>query len=254
MRMNGERMTEPVATSEDEWEQATLEHLGELGWTVRRGPEIAPGTDERDRWDDLAIPSRMFDALRRLNLRHRGGALRHRLHRAAPLLPVGTSTRTERSSRPVPRGATGRPSRGSSWRSTASTTRSGPCSCCAPTRPSTAGRGWPNASRSRTSTSRQQGSGDDRRSRLQRRQGGRRLAHAPLAENLQKALQEYSESDPAADAAVAQEAPKPHLAQGDDVLAQIARDLVGVMRRDVPRTGPSATTSGPSSGPRSSGC
>jgi type I site-specific restriction-modification system R (restriction) subunit len=60
-------MTEPVGTSEDEWEQATLEHLGELGWTVSRGPHIAPGTDERDRWDDLAIPSRMFDALRRLN-------------------------------------------------------------------------------------------------------------------------------------------------------------------------------------------
>jgi type I restriction enzyme R subunit len=53
--------------SEDDWEQLALEALGELGWEPKAGAAIAPGSGERETWSDLVIPSRLIDALQRLN-------------------------------------------------------------------------------------------------------------------------------------------------------------------------------------------
>ena len=53
--------------SEAEWEHLALDTLGELGWTPTQGPSIAPGTGERENWEDLHIPSRMLEAFRTLN-------------------------------------------------------------------------------------------------------------------------------------------------------------------------------------------
>lgn len=38
---------------EADWEQITLERLGELGWRPQHGASIAPGTGERRTWADL---------------------------------------------------------------------------------------------------------------------------------------------------------------------------------------------------------
>lgn len=57
-----------TALTEAAWEQDALETLAEpLGWAPRSGEQIAPGTDERETWDDLLIRSRLLEALRRLN-------------------------------------------------------------------------------------------------------------------------------------------------------------------------------------------
>ncbi|WP_444664473.1 type I restriction endonuclease subunit R [Cellulomonas sp. CW35] len=57
-----------MTMSEDAWEQLALETLAEpLMWRVARGPQIAPGSGERESWDDLVIPSRLRRALRDLN-------------------------------------------------------------------------------------------------------------------------------------------------------------------------------------------
>ncbi|GIG29573.1 type I restriction endonuclease subunit R [Cellulomonas marina] len=53
--------------SEDEWEQLALEDLGELMWRPLPGAAIAPGSGERESWDELAIPARLRAALRSLN-------------------------------------------------------------------------------------------------------------------------------------------------------------------------------------------
>ncbi|WP_426516735.1 type I restriction endonuclease subunit R [Diaminobutyricibacter sp. McL0618] len=54
--------------SEADWEQAALETLAEpLLWEPKRGEEIAPGTGERQTWDELLIRPRLLDAMRRLN-------------------------------------------------------------------------------------------------------------------------------------------------------------------------------------------
>ncbi|WP_166846082.1 type I restriction endonuclease subunit R [Isoptericola sp. BMS4] len=68
--------------SEADWEHLALDHLGELGWLPVHGKEIAPGATndrghpayaalgeqaQRESWSELAIPSRMRSALRRLN-------------------------------------------------------------------------------------------------------------------------------------------------------------------------------------------
>lgn len=54
--------------SESAWEDAALETLAEpLGWRPKRGDEIAPGSGERDTWDELLIRPRLLDAMRRLN-------------------------------------------------------------------------------------------------------------------------------------------------------------------------------------------
>ena len=56
-----------VGMSEADWEATAAEVLGELGWTPVPGSSIAPGSGERQSWDDLVIASRLVDALRRLN-------------------------------------------------------------------------------------------------------------------------------------------------------------------------------------------
>ena len=54
--------------TEADWEQAALDTLAEpLGWRPLRGEQIAPGTGERDTWDEVLIRPRLLDALRRLN-------------------------------------------------------------------------------------------------------------------------------------------------------------------------------------------
>ncbi len=57
-----------TALPEAAWEQDALETLAEpLGWRPAKGDEVAPGSGERDTWDDLLIRPRLLDALRRLN-------------------------------------------------------------------------------------------------------------------------------------------------------------------------------------------
>jgi type I restriction enzyme, R subunit len=53
--------------SEDDWETLVVEVLGEIGWRPVLGSEIAPGRGERPSGDELAIPPRLLDALRKLN-------------------------------------------------------------------------------------------------------------------------------------------------------------------------------------------
>lgn len=54
--------------SEAQWEQVALDQLAEpLGWRPMRGEQIAPGSGQRDSWDELLVRPRLLDALRRLN-------------------------------------------------------------------------------------------------------------------------------------------------------------------------------------------
>jgi type I restriction enzyme R subunit len=54
--------------SEAEWEQVALDLLAEpLAWQPKTGEQIAPGSGERDSWDELLIRPRLLDTLRRLN-------------------------------------------------------------------------------------------------------------------------------------------------------------------------------------------
>ena len=57
-----------MTLSEADWENDALETLAEpLEWRPLHGEQIAPGTGERDTWDDLLIRPRLLDALRHLN-------------------------------------------------------------------------------------------------------------------------------------------------------------------------------------------
>ncbi|WP_209706909.1 type I restriction endonuclease subunit R [Leucobacter exalbidus] len=57
-----------MRASEADWEDRVLDLLAEpLGWRAVAGSEIAPGTGEREKWDDLLIQPRLIAALRRLN-------------------------------------------------------------------------------------------------------------------------------------------------------------------------------------------
>jgi len=57
-----------TALPESAWEQDALETLAEpLGWEPLAGEKVAPGSGERDSWDELLIRPRLLDALRRLN-------------------------------------------------------------------------------------------------------------------------------------------------------------------------------------------
>jgi len=53
--------------SEAAWEQLTLDALGELGWLPVAGEKIAPGSGERDSWDELLIRPRLLAALQKFN-------------------------------------------------------------------------------------------------------------------------------------------------------------------------------------------
>ena len=54
--------------SEAEWEDIALDRLFEHGWETLHGNQVAPGTENgRESWDDIVLPGRMLDAMRRLN-------------------------------------------------------------------------------------------------------------------------------------------------------------------------------------------
>lgn len=54
--------------SEADWEGSALEMLAEpLGWLPKTGQDIAPGTGERDTWDELLIRPRLLAALQKFN-------------------------------------------------------------------------------------------------------------------------------------------------------------------------------------------
>ncbi|EWT03347.1 DEAD/DEAH box helicase [Intrasporangium oryzae NRRL B-24470] len=53
--------------SEADWEDAAMEALAGHGWVPKQGKDFAPGSGERESWDDLVLPSRVLEALRRLN-------------------------------------------------------------------------------------------------------------------------------------------------------------------------------------------
>ncbi|MGH3851026.1 MAG: type I restriction endonuclease, partial [Pseudonocardiaceae bacterium] len=58
---------EATGLSEEQWEELALEVLAELAWRPMRGSSIAPGTGERQTWDELVIPSRLLGAMQVLN-------------------------------------------------------------------------------------------------------------------------------------------------------------------------------------------
>jgi type I restriction enzyme R subunit len=53
--------------SEAEWEHFFMDQFGELGWEPKEGKSIAPGSGERESWDELIIPSRLRGAVARIN-------------------------------------------------------------------------------------------------------------------------------------------------------------------------------------------
>ena len=53
--------------SEADWEALALDALRDLGWQVASGESIAPSSGQRTTWDDLLIPSRLIEAMRKLN-------------------------------------------------------------------------------------------------------------------------------------------------------------------------------------------
>ena len=53
--------------SEAHWEVFALEALADQEWRPVEGKTIAPGSGERESWDELVIPSRLLAKLRDLN-------------------------------------------------------------------------------------------------------------------------------------------------------------------------------------------
>src|SRR6266851_8932741 len=53
--------------SESHWEAFAMDTLGELAWHTAEGKAIAPGSGERESWDELIIPHRVRDAIDRIN-------------------------------------------------------------------------------------------------------------------------------------------------------------------------------------------
>lgn len=61
-------MSTQLGYSEADWEGDALEMLAEpLGWRPVTGHDIAPGTGERDSWDELLIRPRLLAALQKFN-------------------------------------------------------------------------------------------------------------------------------------------------------------------------------------------
>lgn len=60
-------MTLQTSFTEADWEALVLEELGDENWRPLHGDAVAPGTDERESWDELLIRPRLLAALRRLN-------------------------------------------------------------------------------------------------------------------------------------------------------------------------------------------
>ncbi|MET8486306.1 type I restriction endonuclease subunit R [Streptomyces tendae] len=53
--------------TESTWEYLALDHLGELGWEVKAGKDLAPGTGHRRDWDDLILHDELQAAIEKLN-------------------------------------------------------------------------------------------------------------------------------------------------------------------------------------------
>ena len=53
--------------SEAEWELHALDVLADQEWRPVEGKAIAPGSGERESWDDLGLPARLLRKLRDLN-------------------------------------------------------------------------------------------------------------------------------------------------------------------------------------------
>lgn len=60
-------MSLQTSFTEADWEALALEQLGEENWRPLHGDAIAPGSGERESWDELLIRPRLRAALRRLN-------------------------------------------------------------------------------------------------------------------------------------------------------------------------------------------
>ncbi|MHA1827345.1 MAG: type I restriction endonuclease subunit R, partial [Candidatus Heimdallarchaeaceae archaeon] len=58
-----------ISLTESEIEQAALEILRELGYTILHGPDIAPDgiSPERERWDEVILKNRLRKAIERIN-------------------------------------------------------------------------------------------------------------------------------------------------------------------------------------------
>jgi type I restriction enzyme R subunit len=53
--------------SESEWEALAMDTLAELAWAPRTGNAIAPGSGERQSWDELILVGRLREAIARIN-------------------------------------------------------------------------------------------------------------------------------------------------------------------------------------------
>ena len=53
--------------SEAAWEQFVMDELAELAWQPKDGKQIAPGSGERESWNELIIPRRLQEAIAAIN-------------------------------------------------------------------------------------------------------------------------------------------------------------------------------------------
>ena len=53
--------------SEEDLEFIVQDHLAELEWVSGHGPDFAPGSGERDTWNDIVLRGRLRNAVRNLN-------------------------------------------------------------------------------------------------------------------------------------------------------------------------------------------
>lgn len=81
------------AFSEADWEQLALETLGELGWTIIPGAQLAPGSGERESWSDLVLHGRLMERVRALNPNVPDNVLRQAI--SDVLSPTSTDALTE---------------------------------------------------------------------------------------------------------------------------------------------------------------
>jgi type I restriction enzyme R subunit len=61
--------------SEADWEDDACDRIAELGWEYLPGKEVKPGTGERERWEELAIPGRLRQKVAELNPRLTAAAI-----------------------------------------------------------------------------------------------------------------------------------------------------------------------------------
>lgn len=54
-------------TSEADWEQLVLDQMGELDWEYTPGAQVAPGSGERESWQDIVLRGTLDTALQNLN-------------------------------------------------------------------------------------------------------------------------------------------------------------------------------------------